>query len=79
MSLAKSLRDTRHRVDIDSRTRLVIDDLLDRGLYRDQQEVMATALAALQIQLANEAHADEYDNEQAQSAIDHAQLEGGEQ
>lgn len=78
MKLVPSLRDSRHRVDIDGRSKLIIDDLLERRLYRDQQEAMAAALVALQRQLAAETYSDEYDDEAAQSVMDHTQLDAGE-
>ena len=71
---AAQTRETRHRVDIDGRSKLVIDDILERGLYRDQQEVMAAALLALQTKVASETYTDEYDDEAAQAAMDDAQL-----
>lgn len=73
-SSAAPKREARHRVDIDGRSKLVIDDLLDRGLYHDQQEIMAAALLALQVKLSSETYTNEYDDDAAQAAIDDAQL-----
>lgn len=71
---ASSNRETRHRVDIDSRSKLVIDDLLERGLYHDQQAVVAAAIMALQLKLANDQYTSEYDHDDAQAEIDELQL-----
>ena len=69
-----SHRETRYRVDLDSRSKLVIEDLLERGLFNDPQEILAAAIAALQLKLAAESAASEYDDDEAQEAMDRLQL-----
>ncbi len=64
----------RHRVDVDGRTKLVLDDLVGRGLFRDQQDALTAAVAALQLQLVSETYTGEYDDDGAQEAMDEIQL-----
>lgn len=67
----------RSRVDVDITTKLIIDDLIERGYFKDQQSVLIAAISALQLQLASETLTDEYYDDTIQRRMDEQQLELG--
>ncbi len=64
----------RVRIDIDSTTKFIIDDLIERGYFKDQQMALAAAVNALQMQVAAQTYNNEYDDELTQSEMDQLQL-----
>ena len=68
------MKSDRIRIDVDVLTKQVIDDLIERGFFGNQQAVLAAAIAALQVQLANDTMSDEYFNENTQTEMDSLQL-----
>jgi hypothetical protein len=73
-SEAEPMKIERARVDVDATTKHIVDDLIERGYFRDQQTVLAAAVAALQLQMADETMSDEYYDEDGQQAMDALQL-----
>lgn len=65
----------RSRVDVDPTTKLIVDDLIERGYFKDQQAVLTAAVAALQQHLASETLTDEYYDDDVQRRMDEEQLE----
>jgi Arc/MetJ-type ribon-helix-helix transcriptional regulator len=70
----KPMKHERIRVDIDPDVKLIIDDMIERGFFKDSQEVIASALSTLQIKMAESTYTGEYDDEVFQTQMDHLQL-----
>jgi|GEM_PF-3715260 len=68
------MKSDRARIDVDVTTKYVVDDLIERGYFKDQQSALAAAVAALQLQMADETLSDEYYDEDTQHAMDSLQL-----
>ena len=66
---------SRLRIDTDFTTKFIIDDLIERGLFKSHQEVLTKAINLLQTELAERGHEnDPYYNENHQKMMDELQL-----
>lgn len=56
---------------LDYRSKAILEDMVDRGYFKNIKEAIASAVRALQSKMADEALTDEYfDNESAQEMAD---------
>ncbi len=65
----------RIRIDTDFETKYILDDLVSRGLFKDIQSALSSAVSALQLQIADrEQENDPYYDESFQTKMDKLQL-----
>jgi len=67
----------RNRVDIDIDTKLILDDMVERGFFRDTLQAIEAAVTALQVKLADDTHSDLYYDEDHQADMTRLQLSIG--
>ncbi len=64
----------RNRIDIVDSSKVIIEDMIRRGFFRDTQTLIAAALNTLQAKLANDTYTDEYEEDSYQESMDQLQL-----
>ena len=64
----------RNRIDIGEIEKVIIEDLVERGYFKDSQSVIMGALSVLQAKLAEDTYTDEYNDDKYQQYITDVQL-----
>ncbi len=64
----------RNRIDIVDSSKVIIEDMIKRGFFRDTQTLIAAALNTLQAKLADDTYTDEYEDNSHQESMDKLQL-----
>jgi hypothetical protein len=54
----------RFRIDIGENSKRIMEDMIQRGFFKDYQALIVAALNTLQIKLANDTYTNEYDDDQ---------------